>query len=390
MRLIAISLPEFHSGEARQITRLLADGAFWRVHLRKPGAKPDDLRRLLDSVPAELYPHLSLHDFFDIAEERSLGGVHLNSRNPVAPDGWNGITSRSLQSVDEIAGISDDYAFLSPVFPSISKPGYHSGIDIESLQPYLNDRIFALGGVTAEKLPLIEACGFGGAAMLGAAWGTRIDRDAFLLQFITHPTTRHGVVAGAQQAIDGGCRWVQLRNKDASPGTLTEEALAIAEICHNAGATFIIDDHVELVNISGADGVHLGKNDMPVDEAREILGPAKIIGATANTFADIEAAARQGADYIGLGPFRFTTTKKNLSPMLGPEGYREIMQRCRQAGINLPVVAIGGITQADIPTIMATGVSGIAASSSILSSADPSATTAALLASIRDSRNDRT
>ncbi len=115
--------------------------------------------------------------------------------------------------------------------------------------------------------------------MLGAAWGTRIDRDAFLLQFITHPTTRHGVVAGAQQAIDGGCRWVQLRNKDASPGTLTEEALAIAEICHNAGATFIIDDHVELVNISGADGVHLGKNDMPVDEAREILGPAKIIGA---------------------------------------------------------------------------------------------------------------
>ncbi len=76
--------------------------------------------------------------------------------------------------------------------------------------------------------------------------------------------------------------------------------------------------------------------------------------------------------------------------MLGPEGYREIMQRCRQAGINLPVVAIGGITQADIPTIMATGVSGIAASSSILSSADPSATTAALLASIRDSRNDRT
>lgn len=390
MHVIAITPPYFYPGEADAIAQALCERGFWRVHIRKPGASPERMRQLLEAVPAGLRPRLSVHDCFGLARELGIGGVHLNSRNPVAPDGWNGITSRSLHSVDEIAGMSDDYAFLSPVFPSISKPGYHSGIDIESLQPYLNDRIFALGGVTAEKLPLIEACGFGGAAMLGAAWGTRTDRDAFLLQFITHPTTRHGVVAGAQQAIDGGCRWVQLRNKDASPGTLTEEALAIAEICHNAGATFIIDDHVELVNISGADGVHLGKNDMPVDEAREILGPPKIIGATANTFADIEAAARQGADYIGLGPFRFTTTKKNLSPMLGPEGYREIMQRCRQAGINLPVVAIGGITQADIPTIMATGVNGIAASSSILSSADPSATTAALLASIRDSRNDRT
>ena len=173
MRLIAISLPEFHSGEARQITRLLADGAFWRVHLRKPGAKPDDLRRLLDSVPAELYPHLSLHDFFDIAEERSLGGVHLNSRNPDAPAGWTGMTSRSCHSTAELkehAGL--DYLFLSPVFDSISKPGYHSAFSLDKLRGsgLLGPNIFALGGVTPERLPALADAGFGGAAMLGAAW----------------------------------------------------------------------------------------------------------------------------------------------------------------------------------------------------------------------------
>ena len=379
MHVIAITPPYFYPGEADAIAQALCERGFWRVHIRKPGASPERMRQLLEAVPAGLRPRLSVHDCFGLARELGIGGVHLNSRNPVAPDGWNGITSRSLHSVDEIAGMSDDYAFLSPVFPSISKPGYHSGIDIESLQPYLNDRIFALGGVTAEKLPLIEACGFGGAAMLGAAWGTRIDRDAFLLQFITHPTTRHGVVAGAQQAINGGCSWVQLRNKDASPGTLTEEALAIAEICHNAGATFIIDDHVELVNISGADGVHLGKNDMPVDEAREILGPAKIIGATANTFADIEAAARQGADYIGLGPFRFTTTKKNLSPVLGLEGYRKATDFRHKHYLRLPLVAIGGITDSDIVPIMKAGAEGIALSGSIVKTQNPAAATAKIV-----------
>ena len=119
---------------------------------------------------------------------------------------------------------------------------------------------------------------------------------------------------------------------------------------------------MELVNALGADGVHLGKNDMPVAEARKILGPSRTIGATANTFADIEKAVAAGADYIGLGPFRFTVTKRNLSPVLGLEGYSSIMKKCAEAGISVPVVAIGGITAEDIDGIMETGVAGIAVS----------------------------
>ena len=136
---------------------------------------------------------------------------------------------------------------------------------------------------------------------------------------------------------------------------------------------------MELVERAGADGVHLGKNDMPVDEARKILGNGKIIGGTANTIEDIVRLHKQGADYIGCGPFRFTTTKKKLSPVLGLEGYKSIVQNMRDKGIDLPIVAIGGITVADIPAIMATGVTGIALSGAILGAADPVAMTENIL-----------
>ena len=110
---------------------------------------------------------------------------------------------------------------------------------------------------------------------------------------------------------------------------------------------------------------------MPPREARALLGPQKIIGATANTFGDIERAAAQGADYIGLGPFRFTRTKEKLSPILGIEGYREILARCAERGIRLPVVAIGGITAADVDALMATGIAGIALSGALLNAENP-------------------
>ena len=121
--------------------------------------------------------------------------------------------------------------------------------------------------------------------------------------------------------------------------------------------------------------MHLGKLDMPVSEARLLIGEKYIIGGTANTFDDIQNLVRQDADYVGLGPFRYTETKKNLSPILGLEGYARIMQQCRDNGLKIPVVAIGGITANDIPAIMETGVAGIALSGTILQAEDPEAET---------------
>lgn len=192
-----------------------------------------------------------------------------------------------------------------------------------------------------------------------------------MIQFITHSNERYGYVEGARLALEGGCRWVQLRMKDASEEEFVAAAKQICKLCREHEAVFVLDDHVELVERCGADGVHLGKNDMPVDEARRLLGNDRIIGGTANTFEDIERLHRQGADYIGCGPFRFTTTKKNLSPVLGLEGYKHIVSDMKTHGIDLPIVAIGGILKSDIADIMQTGVTGIAVSGGILNAESP-------------------
>lgn len=379
MRLVAISHPDFFDSEAGDIAGLLTDGGFWRAHIRKPGASVDRVRRLVEAIPSALYPRLSLHDHLHLAAEYGLGGVHLNSRNPEPPCGWRGMVSRSIHTPGEIASLDCDYAFISPVFASISKRGYAPAEDMLSIPGLPDHRVFALGGVTPDNIDKVREAGFGGAAMLGALWRPDIHADAFRLQLITHPYPGMSVTDGAALALRGGCRWVQLRHKDADAATLMAEARALAALCRDHGAVFIVDDNVALAATVGADGVHLGKNDMPVEQARHILGPKKIIGATANTFEDIRAAYLAGADYIGLGPYRFTRTKTNLSPVLGPDGYRRILGQCRDAGIDIPVVAIGGITEADMAPLVATGVSGVAVSSSILSSPDPVAATAAAL-----------
>lgn len=192
-----------------------------------------------------------------------------------------------------------------------------------------------------------------------------------MLQFISHYTDRYTYLDSIGMALQGGCRWIQLRMKDATDDEMRPTALEAQRMCRDMGATFIIDDHVELVRELHADGVHLGKKDMPIAEARALLGKDYIIGGTANTFDDIVAHHRDGADYIGCGPFRFTTTKKGLAPVLGLEGYRDITRRMREAAITLPIVAIGGITANDIPDIIQTGVTGIALSGTVLRATDP-------------------
>lgn len=182
-----------------------------------------------------------------------------------------------------------------------------------------------------------------------------------MLQYITDR------VEGLEAALRGGCRWVQLRMKTVDDEEFLRVGRMAGDLCRAYGATFILDDRVHLVDALGADGVHLGKKDMPVREARRIVGSERIIGATANTEADVENALVQHADYLGIGPFRFTTTKKNLAPILGLEGYRRIMAM----NIPVPVVAIGGIELADLAELKQTGVTGVAVSGLIARAANP-------------------
>ncbi len=194
------------------------------------------------------------------------------------------------------------------------------------------------------------------------------------VQFITHQSERYSYEESALLALQGGCKWIQLRMKGYADADVEPIALRLKEACHSHNATFVIDDRVELVKKIEADGVHLGRLDMPVSEARAFLGEGFLIGGTANTIEDIRALHRASADYIGCGPFRFTTTKEGLAPVLGLEGYASIMQLMQREQINIPVCAIGGITLQDVPTIMKTGIDGIAVSGAVLNADNPAET----------------
>ena len=207
-----------------------------------------------------------------------------------------------------------------------------------------------------------------------------------MLQFITHTNERYDYYTSAQAALEGGCRWIQLRMKEAGDDEILAVAHPLRALCNRYGATLILDDKVELVSKCKADGVHLGKNDMPPREARRILGEKAIIGGTANSIDDIDYLVASGVNYIGLGPFRFTETKKKLSPILGIEGYRHILQACRDKGFTLPFVAFGGITLDDIPRLMTTGIAGFALSGTILNAEKPAEETRKIIESINNNK----
>lgn len=190
------------------------------------------------------------------------------------------------------------------------------------------------------------------------------------LQYISQGSTLEEQLENIGAVLDAGCRWVQLRFKNADETSYLKAAEQAKSICAAYQATFIINDQVEIAQHVDADGVHLGLNDMSVAQARDILGPAKIIGGTANTLEDVLMRADEKCDYIGLGPFRFTATKEKLSPVLGLGGYRLIMEALVAKKLHIPVYAIGGITTGDITALVQTGIYGIAVSGAITSHSD--------------------
>lgn len=210
-----------------------------------------------------------------------------------------------------------------------------------------------------------------------------------MLQFITHPSEKYSIAEEVQMAIEGGCRWIQLRMKGASDEEVLETAAGLIDICRDNNAFLIIDDRVKVVNELKVSGVHLGKEDMDPMEARELLGPDAIIGVTANTAEDILKFKNKDVDYVGLGPFRFTTTKEKLSPVLGLDGYKKIVKNVRDAGMEIPIVAIGGITLEDVEPLMKTGVNGIAMSGAIIKAPDPMLYTSKVMEKLLDIPYDK-
>ena len=184
----------------------------------------------------------------------------------------------------------------------------------------------------------------------------------YKLQYISQGDTQEEQLNNIQKALEFGCRWIQLRFKKANAETLEQTALLVKELCEKFDAIFIINDHVTLVKKIDADGVHLGLTDTSIKEARELLGEEKIIGGTANTYEDVVQRFHEKCNYVGLGPFKFTSTKEKLSPIVGLEGYKKIISTLKSEGIEIPIFAIGGILEEDIEPILNTSIYGVAVS----------------------------
>lgn len=176
MKIIAITTPKVIDEDAYIIRRLLDKGVDI-IHLRKPESCIDDCRKLLSTLDAEYRASIVIHDYPELYSEFSLRGIHIN-RNVVAlPSGYNGLKSRSCHSLEEIAHYKSDfdYLFLSPIFDSISKAGYRSGFDTETLRRaaesgIIDSKVIALGGVTLDKISYLKGLNFGGAAMVGSIY----------------------------------------------------------------------------------------------------------------------------------------------------------------------------------------------------------------------------
>lgn len=188
------------------------------------------------------------------------------------------------------------------------------------------------------------------------------------IQYISQGRTEADQLRHIRSALDAGVTWIQLRFKDGTAADVYALAEKVRLYCHEYKATFIVNDWLHVAHATDADGVHLGLADSPVEQARVLLGRGKLIGGTANTLAEVRQRIAEACDYIGLGPYRFTSTKEKLSPVLGISGYRKIVASVSSDII--PIYAIGGITAEDVEDLKATGVYGICISGAITNAAD--------------------
>lgn len=412
MELIVITHPEMLPGEAGIINQLFAQGLA-RLHVRKPDATEAELRALLEQIDPQFRGRIALHQHHKLAREFGIAGLHFTENNRLAQSEEtlevlksNGFTlSTSIHDREALERLSHcfDYAFLGPVFDSISKAGHSSKIPADfRLQKhnYLN-KVIALGGIDAENLKSTLEMGFDGAAVLGSIWqnpGNAIaqfenlkavhcpgfqpgdpekkDEAGFVdkLHFISNETGAMSHIDSIRLALEAGCRWIQLRVKNRTVEEVLPLASEAKQLCDSYGARLIINDFPHVAQAVEADGLHLGLTDMPVPEARALVGEQMVIGGTANTWEDIVRRINEGADYIGLGPFRFTNTKQNLSPILGIDGYGALMRQMQAAGYSTPIIAIGGITPDDIGGLRAAGLHGVAMSAALIGAADPQKT----------------
>ena len=194
------------------------------------------------------------------------------------------------------------------------------------------------------------------------------------LHVVTPPGVDDAALAVTIELLRAGAPLVQVRTKGADDRTRWQRACAIREAATSAGATCLVNDRIDIALAAEADGVHVGAEDLPADVARRLLGPAAIVGTTCRNADDARRAADAGASYLGVGPVHATTTKVGLPDPIGPRGVEAIA-----AAVDVPVIAISGVTAENTPAVLDAGAWGIAVVGAVYGALDPVAALRELL-----------
>ncbi|WP_411273886.1 thiamine phosphate synthase [Daejeonella sp.] len=189
--------------------------------------------------------------------------------------------------------------------------------------------------------------------------------------YLTQDLPDRSHIEQTEIACKAGANWIQYRCFSKNDDELISELNHVASICDDWGATLILTDHYHLLDKVDAQGVHIEEMNADFEEVRNIISDEKTLGASANSISEIRRAYTSGVvDYIGCGPFGHTDTKPNDYPLLGIEGYRYIAEKMQQEQINIPVMAVGGVTISDVEALLSTGIYGIAVSAAVNLSED--------------------
>jgi thiamine-phosphate pyrophosphorylase len=204
------------------------------------------------------------------------------------------------------------------------------------------------------------------------------------LHVLTDPRGGPAALDTVAAAVAAGAPVVQVRMKGCTDRALHDFARSVVRICAAAGATCLVNDRVDVALAVGADGTHLGAEDLPVAAVRRIAGPGHLIGGTAREPERARRLVEEGADYLGVGPAYPTSSKSGLPDALGPAGIRAVA-----TAVEVPVIAIGGITADRIPDLLAAGAAGVAVIGAVSGASDPHAATRALLRVLETNRGQR-
>ncbi len=356
------------------------------IQLREKQASARDLfvfAKKLRKITLKWGVSLFINERLDVALAVKADGIHLPEHSPFPHTSLRiGRSVHSLQASIYAQKEGADYLLFGPVFSPLSKISTETPQGLEKLQHVTKSvriPVIAVGGVTSDNIPLLLQSGATGVAAISSflhAPDLKAAIAAFQAPFLRKKRRIQGLyvilssLSIARLVIQGGVDVVQFRHKGEYTQRQMEIAREIRFLCKKANIPFIINDRSDICLELDADGVHLGKTDLPISVARRILGPNKIIGGTASTVEEALRVEAAGADYIGLGHIFPTTSKQKSYPPIGLDPIKKAKEK-----LKIPIIAIGGISEQNICSILSQGADGIAMISAISQSNDPLKTT---------------